>query len=585
MPLPSDVRTKGAYPPEGTIPRTKKLFDDLPALGLPPIKMGAEDLEEQVLREHQASWEQVLAAYQASDVSGLSFLVEAIWNKISIFFLPMWDGISNSLAIYSQLAVKKIWDSLPFFVMPKDSFDPPFNLMDALSKVENTTDLWDVIARMRDEHPVISIPFMALITGFEAAIMFYTAMSARREKIEHAVNVAERPAIPSLGDILSLKWRSSVPSSTLTEFIRKLGFPENLVAEFIKASEQPLTPVGIGELLNRGFISNAEADTLLERNQTGPEGRSLIKKLFRVIPPVQDLVRFVVREAFNEDIVRKYGLDEGFSSEFRDAASKVGLDEVWSKMYWRAHWELPSLTMGYDMLQRGIIDKDDLLTLMKSQDVMPYWRQKLMDLSFNTYTRVDIRRMYEAGILDEAGVYKAYLDVGYDPDRATNMTAFTIKLYEIEQKEATKGDILGAFKKAVLTEPEARKMLKDIGYGENLSELLILKENFDKTAKRRDAAARFIRKIYVAGRIEMADALVRLAAEQIVGQEASDMIADWEIERKQQESFVSWDQLVDMLKAGIISAETLAKELDTKGYDIVDIGRLVELAKIKAKEK
>ncbi|GAH81965.1 unnamed protein product, partial [marine sediment metagenome] len=118
-----------------------------------------------------------------------------------------------------------------------------------------------------------------------------------------------------------------------------------------------------------------------------------------------------VREAFTPAIAKKFGQYEDFPPDFEKYAGMKGLSKEWAERYWAAHWSLPSPSQGYDMLHRGIIDNKELFMLMKALDIMPFWRDKLMQMSYHLLTRVDIRRMYKAGVLTEAEVYESYLQV------------------------------------------------------------------------------------------------------------------------------------------------------------------------------
>ena len=409
--------------------------------------------------------------------------------------------------------------------------------------------------------------------------------SAEAEKMSQVAMEEARPAIPSMGDLMEFKWKAGLKGNDLIDPLEKHGFADKWHGKFIEASEAVPSPMEIGALLNRGDLSDGEANDLLEKNRMGPEQRGLIKKLFKVLPGIQDMVRFAVREVFSPAIVAKFGTDEEFPEQFAREAAKQGLTEQWARAYWRAHWELPSLTMGYEMFHRGIISRDELAMLMKTQDVMPFWRDKLMALNYNVYTRVDVRRMHKEGVLDTQGVFEAFTDIGYDTNKAEKMTEFTIKLNDNENREATKGDIIGAFKKGVLTEAETRTMLKDLGYGESTSDLLVMRELFDVQRKRREARLRWIKKVFISGRISRTESMVKLAELEIVGAEANTILEDWEIEKKEKEAVVSFDQLVSMLKFGIIDRPTLFKELSDKGYDLTDTTRLVELAIWKSKER
>ena len=137
--------------------------------------------------------------------------------------------------------------------------------------------------------------------------------------------------------------------------------------------------------------------------------------------------------------------------------AKHGFDPQWAQYYWYSHWVLPGTTQGYEMMHRGIISQGELQTLLRVSDIPSFWREKLMEMSYKPYTRVDVRRMYGLGVLDESGVKRSYLDLGYNDEKAEAMTQFTI-LYEAgddadiltQYKDLTKAMVLQAFKKGMI---------------------------------------------------------------------------------------------------------------------------------------
>jgi len=145
-------------------------------------------------------------------------------------------------------------------------------------------------------------------------------------------------------------------------------------------------------------------DDELRKTGIHPAYFDVYKTLAHPIPPINDLITMAVREAFTPEIAGRFGQYEGLPSEYVDAAAKKGLSKEWAERYWAAHWTLPSVQQGFSMLHRGIIAQPDLNLLMRALDIMPYWRDKLMQLSFKPLTRVDVRRMHLLGTLDEGGV-------------------------------------------------------------------------------------------------------------------------------------------------------------------------------------
>ncbi|GAH43171.1 unnamed protein product, partial [marine sediment metagenome] len=186
-----------------------------------------------------------------------------------------------------------------------------------------------------------------------------------------------------------------------------------------------------------------------------PDYFDIYRTLAYPIPPVADIITMAVREAFTPSIAAKFGQYEDYPPDLEKFAEMKGLTPEWSKRYWAAHWSLPSAGQGFDMLHRGIINTGELDMLLRALDVMPFWRAKLTGIAYRKLTRVDVRRMYKAGVLTQAEVYEAYLHHGYNPVNAKRMTDFTVQWAAPKEASITRSDILTAYKSRMINRAEA----------------------------------------------------------------------------------------------------------------------------------
>jgi len=222
-------------------------------------------------------------------------------------------------------------------------------------------------------------------------------------------------------------------------------------------------------------------DNKLRRIGIHPAYHSLYKELAFQIPPVADIITMAVREAFTPEIASRFGQYEGLPTAFVEWVGKKGLSREWAERYWAAHWSLPSPQQGFEMLQRGVINRDELALLLRALDIMPFWRDKLVQISYNPLTRVDIRRMYALGVVSETEINKAYQDIGYNSENAARLTTFTVKLTEQAQARAeaakekakaekiplwTTAQTLSFVKKGLITQDRAKQELIWLGYDE-----------------------------------------------------------------------------------------------------------------------
>lgn len=262
-------------------------------------------------------------------------------------------------------------------------------------------------------------------------------------------------------------------------------------AEYYKSALKSIPSAGqVQVAFLRGKISEAQHDNYLRINGFSDGDINLIKQLYVILPPVNDLITFAVREVFTPETVEKFGQNEDFPEEFLTFAKQAGLDEKWAKAYWAAHWDLPSPNMAFEMFQRRIIDGDELKMLLKALDIMPFWRDKLIELSYNPLTRVDVRRMFGLGVLSEQEVYESYLDIGYSPKNAERMTDFTVR-YESQGSEdelanirlLTKSVYTQAYERDIFTKAELVEAFLSMGYIEEDAILMADLEEYDKIVK------------------------------------------------------------------------------------------------------
>lgn len=212
-----------------------------------------------------------------------------------------------------------------------------------------------------------------------------------------------------------------------------------------------------------------------------------MRQLEQVIPSAQDLIRMAVREAFTEPVVRQFQLDEAFPEGVVAWAEKRGLSREWLLNYWRAHWDLPSTTQGFDMYHRAsftrffsgqtpagqvdgkpyytVIDDQTLDLLLKSLDIMPYWRPRLSQIAYTPLTRVDIRRMHKMGVLSDEDVELAYLTEGYSPENARIQRDFVLDLNTEEPKALFRGTVIRRFREGFIDMDGLTQELQALGYG------------------------------------------------------------------------------------------------------------------------
>jgi len=275
-----------------------------------------------------------------------------------------------------------------------------------------------------------------------------------------------------------------------------------------------------------------------------------------------------VREAFTPEIATRFGQYEDFPAPLAEWAGKKGLSKEWAERYWASHWALPSAGQGFDMLHRGIIDVDELKMLLRALDVMPFWRDKLIQVAYRPLTRVDVRRMYKEGVLDEAGVYSAYLDHGYSEKNAEAMTEFTVKYTLSQAAKFSSTDVVSAYAKRMVDRSTAASLLRDLGIKSEDVSYILTRADYKRQWDLTDEKIKGIKNLYKKGvytENEARDALSKLA---LPADQINVLFEQWFYEKKG-ELAPTWTraETLKFIENKFITAERGITELRRMGYD------------------
>jgi len=375
-----------------------------------------------------------------------------------------------------------------------------------------------------------------------------------------------RKALPAVADIQMLYRRGNVSESEAKTYLAKLGFSSGEQDKLLQLSKALLSVGDIQRLYLRGEISEAEAKSRLSKLGFSGEQQNELIKLASYIPSVPDFIRMAVREVFTPEIAEKYGLFEDYPEELDKYVKMAGLDLEYAKFYWGAHWELPSITQGFDMFHRGIISRDELKTLLRSLDVMPYWRERLIKLSETPFTRVDVRRMYRLGVLTFEEMIKSYMDIGYSKEKAEKLAEFTAKDATEEERELTKTEVTTLYRSNAISREEAREFLIGIGYLPEHTELILALEDYRKGKERITKIKTNVKKRYVRDFISRNDVMVILSREGIPTKEIEELISIWDIEKEEKANLPTKTEIKRFVKKGIISISEYRDIMKRLGY-------------------
>jgi len=430
--------------------------------------------------------------------------------------------------------------------------------------------------------------------GINGLLQYFTGMTPLvGRSFEHQSNKLFQNNLPDINTICALKTMGYISEETMIEAGNMLGFDNDTIRALDMASQQRLQPLDYITLWRRGGISWEMLFFKLKELRLPEEDINLLIKSSEYFPTAQDLVRFAVREVYTPQTVAKFGQLEDLPQEFLDEALKAGLQEDQAKNYWASHWELPGANAGYEMLHRttnnkidddadeivlpsgkvcyNVIGKKTLQLLLKSLDITPFWRDKLTAISYNPLTRVDVRRMYGLGVLDKDGVYRNYLDQGYDQENAKLMTEFTIRYENPELDGISRATVISGYQDNLITIEELEQYLKMMNYTDSVVTFWLQQAEYDKMLKELKSTTDDLAQLYQMGAISIEEVESILLTMDVPATYVK-QVTDTQVKQKAKRTKVpSKEDLTGWLNKQIIDEEYYTMKMRAIGYRDEDI--------------
>jgi hypothetical protein len=443
--------------------------------------------------------------------------------------------------------------------------------------------------------PAVAGLFRGLFAQFGMAV--HTAISTA---IGFGVGTALGAVLePKFAEMAQASWSGSpvqvFDTSTLAEEIvrghrtvaesekeaSKTGYDRNRLTRAVRLARARLPLGEVLELLNRRTIDEEAARGRLELLGFGSDAIEEVLTLRRRVPPATDVVRFAVREVYNPPLRDALGYGEEFDEltddAIRDAeAAGVTRDDLFK--YWVAHWQLPSPEQAYRMLWRGLITEDQLRELLKASDYPVTWRERLQAIAYIKPGRVDLRRMFAAGVIEEREVLDGYLDQGYERINAERLTEFAVAEAMEPDRVLAKGEVLTLYESGHLSEPVAGGMLRDLGYTEQLAGFLLGLAEARRERSYRDRVLGTIHTRFVARKIDEDEAQTFMDRLGIEARARTALLELWDLERDAAVPELTEVQVRTAWRQGHVTEDYYRDWLLGRGYSDDEVYLILQLA-------
>lgn len=196
-------------------------------------------------------------------------------------------------------------------------------------------------------------------------------------------------------------------------------------------------------------------------------------QLTEQVPTMSDLIRLMVRDAGDESIATWPESDRIFTQKFggklKEWADFQGLTPDMMKYVFRAHWSIPAPGQLFRFYQRlrdnpRFGGRDKLLADVKNaliqQDILPFWHDHFLAVSYLPIGRIDIRRAFNIGSMTDDELVPAYAQLGYSDADCERLAKFSRRL---RADSAVNHRAVKLWQKFAISRAEARTRMVDGG--------------------------------------------------------------------------------------------------------------------------
>jgi hypothetical protein len=530
----------------------------------PENKPDAWALMEQADKEFKESVAQTsYGKVIGSATSTIAVLLKGMWaNFYDQVLIPGWEGIKQAFQGMAEIE-DQTWGVVFQFLQDN-------GLM--------TKDLAARLLQFRNLPIGVNTLFNLVVIG--GILKEYTGgvISTSMAPMLQNMNAELRPNLPPGEAIIKAAFIAPELTGRVRDILRKQGLKEEDI-DLLFISNYALYNVDtVRDLFLRKEIDEFAVYERLEEMGFTKVRIGEIMKTWALLPGAQDLIRMAVKEAFSPEIAQRFGQYEDFPEEAAEHGTKIGLSRDWMTRYWAAHWDLPSPQMGFEMLHRGVIGEDDLSLLLKALDVMPFWREKIKQISFVPYTRVDVRRMHKMGVLTDEDLIKSYTDIGYDQEHAAKMAEFTILYNQGSDKELTRSQIMAAYADKLISKEQVREMVMNSGYTVDQVDFMISLTDYADLKEYQDDIIAAIKDKFQNNLIEEIDARSELQQLNLPAIKVDSLLTRWKVRKVINTKMPSKTDLDKFLRYQIVNKDQYRQEMTRLGYSFYQTEWYLQLA-------
>lgn len=390
------------------------------------------------------------------------------------------------------------------------------------------------------------------------------------EPLIQLMNTVCQYAIPSPSEADSAFLNMTISEDTWKCYHKAAG---NFVGEFehiFNAKRTKADALQVSQLYRREQITKDDYEKRMRANGVlKPEDLKDIYNLTQSWPGISDVIRFLVRDIADKNLVDKYGMYDDFEQKYAGRlikyADAIGVSKDLMKDQWAAHWHIPSFTMLTQMLYRlrpGVVDKslevtrDDVFEALKQDDWLPYWAKRMIEVSLRPVTKEDSVKAYMIHAIEDDELEGHYMNVGYEQKAAQFYVQYQKKRRTIADNKSsglpTIRRLTSQFAKCEITEQEFRDSVTKLALSEDHEAKMLEAGRQAVKNEDRKLSVQQVKRPFELGLIDYSEATDQLSNTDIDVRCIRALVDSWALKQLKRSKHLAAGSLCKMREQGII---------------------------------
>ena len=359
----------------------------------------------------------------------------------------------------------------------------------------------------------------------------------------------------------------------------------------------------VSKLFRRKMLTEDEFKSRMRQNGViNDADRTAIHDLTQDWPSLSDLTPMLVRDVFDNETIDWTEVDKQFESRYTEETKKyfdaLGLTRDVVKLYWRAHFHLPSFTMASEMVHRfrHLPENDPLhfdekraKKLLIQDDWHPDYIDRMLAITYRPMRLIDIRTSYDMRIIDDTQLKEKLAILGYSDADVDITLEYWKRRRDIN--DAKRGgfpsvkQLVTQYANCEIDDHTFRYQLSFVVESDEQERKAVEAAQIARTTEDNRRTISGISWQYKRGLISEEEATGELSRQGIDPSCVPSLVRTWKSQAAKQPKQLAAASLCKMLEMGIISQGEFVTALIRSGWSAIDADRITKSCAIGLSQK